>query len=227
MIKLSPRLECAAGYVIKNKSTADIGTDHAYLPAYLALNGITEKIIACDIGVLPLKNAEKTLKTYSLENKIELRISDGLKSIKPGEVQQIIICGMGGTLMREILTDAPWIRNNGINLILQPMTHSEDVREFLCENGFSVTDESFVTDGGHVYCCISAEYDGNVCTCEPGYYYFGDSFNSGNFAADEYIGRQFCRIKKKFDGLTSSGINNEITDKLRSIIEYYEKRTKK
>ena len=144
MISLGPRLHCAASFVRCRTKITDIGTDHAYLPAYLVEQGIADCVLACDIGVMPLKNAENTVKSRSLEDRISLRISDGLKEVSPDEADEIIICGMGGTLMAEILEAAPWIKRRGMHLILQPMTHSEDVRKFLISNGFSVTEERFV-----------------------------------------------------------------------------------
>ena len=224
MLILSPRLKSVADMVFDGRKTVDIGTDHAYLPAYLIINGITEQVLACDIGELPLKNAEKTLQHYSLQGKIELRISDGLKNVHPHEAEQITVCGMGGTLMSQILDDAEWIRREGMHLVLQPMTHSEDIREFLCKNGFEISEEKYVSDSGHTYCCIAADYTGKIRIDDPGFYYFGYSLDYENIAAD-YIGRQICRVKKKYQGMTSSGITNEYTEILHSVIEYYEKRT--
>ena len=78
---------------------ADIGTDHAYLPASLILNGICPRALACDLRKGPLSNAAKTVAAYGLEGKITLRLSDGFDEIEPFEADDLIICGMGGTLM--------------------------------------------------------------------------------------------------------------------------------
>ena len=224
MINLGPRLLCAASLVRCRTKIADIGTDHAYLPAYLVEKGIADSVLACDIGIMPLKNAEKTVKAYGLEDRISLRISDGLKEVSPSEADEIIICGMGGTLMTEILGAAPWIKRDKMHLILQPMTHSEDVRKFLLSNGFFVTEEKFVTDAGKVYCCISADFDGKDREADDGFCQFGylpprDEINA------LYVDRQLHRVDVKLAALKGREEASAEYNRLLSIRNYYEKGT--
>lgn len=223
MLNIGPRLLCAALMVRKNRKTVDIGTDHAYLPAYLVMNGISERVLACDIGVKPLGNAAKTLRQFDLKDKISLRVSDGLKEVSPEEAEEITICGMGGTLMSDILRAAPWIRNEGVHLVLQPMTHSEDVREYLCENGFLITQERCVKDAGRVYCCIGAKYSGEKKDWPAGYFYFGTLSFSDELSA-EFMKKQAHRVKTKLEALEKSDASNEKLPYLRDIYSYYEER---
>lgn len=225
MISLSPRLKCAADMVRKNRNTVDIGTDHAYLPVYLVQNGITGRVLACDIGEKPLENAKKTVSLCYLEDKISLRISDGLKNVNPCEAEEILICGMGGTLISEILSAAPFIKTPGVHLILQPMTHCEDVRLFLCKNGFSVTQEKCAADAGRLYCCISAEYTGRACLPDCGYHYFGSLMQQGE---NELIfaEKQYKKICKRLSALTKAGIEGDETERLAQAKTYYETRRK-
>lgn len=220
MFELSPRLFTAAHFADCSLKTVDVGTDHAYLPAYLVTFLQCGRVLACDIGEKPLDNARSTLKTYHLEDKIELRLSDGLKNVRPEEAEQIIICGMGGTLIRDILNDAPWIKTDGMRLILQPMTHSEDVRRYLCENGFRILEERCVKDAGRVYCCILAEYSGDFEAVEEGYYYFGTLLNETGFSAD-YIQKQYSRVKKRADSLRNAQRYPEEENLLREVLAYY------
>lgn len=220
MINLRPRLKTAAEMTGCGRLTVDIGTDHAYLPAYLVLNGITDKVLACDIGIKPLENAAKTVKLYGIENAVELRVSDGLENVLPSEAEEITICGMGGTLIEEILSKADWIKNDGIHLVLQPMTHSEDVRRFLCENGFVIREERCVRDTGRVYCCISADYYGKKNNKETGYYYFGEI--RGNTPEEkEFIQKQINRVTKRADALHEVSRFPEEEKILREVISYY------
>ncbi len=220
MFELSPRLYTAAHMADPSLKTVDIGTDHAYLPAYLVSFLNAGKILACDIGEKPLKNALNTLKTYGLEDKIELRLSDGLKNVSPDEAEQIIICGMGGTLIRDILLAAEWVKKPGMRLILQPMTHSEDVRQFLCENGFEIREERCIEDAGRVYCCICAVYTGVYEAFSPGYYYFGTLLNTDGIART-YIKKQVSRVKKRADSLEAADRFPEEQKLLREILDYY------
>lgn len=213
----------AASFVGQTGKIVDIGTDHAYLPAYLVLNGKIKSAIACDIGIKPLENARKTVEAYSLSDKIELRISDGLEAVLPNEASEIVICGMGGTLMSEILSRATWIKRDGMHLILQPMTHSEEVRAFLCENGFYIASESFVRDNGKVYCCISAEYTGKKYSVEAGYLYFG-SLSFENEAAEAFADMRLQRLDKKINALKNTDSEKESLSELLKIKAYYERR---
>lgn len=202
MLKLSPRLSVAAS-LIRGGTAADIGTDHGYLAAWLVMNGKVPACIAADIGVGPLKNAEKTLIRYGITQGVELRLSDGLKNFSEHEVSEIIICGMGGTLISDILSVCPWVKSEGIHLILQPMTHIEDVRKYLSENGFSVEKEISVFDENRYYITLSAVYDGNTEKKEIGWYYFGDTpFADDGFCA--VTKKQFTRLKKRLDSLRAA-----------------------
>ena len=127
--------------VRKGSIAADIGTDHAYLPAWLILNGICPEALACDLRKGPLDNARKTVEHYGISDKIKLRLSDGFDEIEPFEAQDFIMCGMGGTLMAELVSRAYWLKDNEKLLILQPQSHAEDIRAHLNENGFEITEE--------------------------------------------------------------------------------------
>ena len=105
-MELTPRLKKIAGLLPdKAKTLADIGTDHAYLPVYCLLNGICENAVAMDVNEGPLKRAEENTKKYNLEDKISLRLSDGIQKLKKGEADVIVIAGMGGLLIQKILED--------------------------------------------------------------------------------------------------------------------------
>ncbi len=203
-LTLTNRLKTAAEFVRPNKKTADVGTDHGYLPAFLVLNGITTEAVAADIGIGPLENAQKTIEKYNLEYKITTVLSDGLEKIGH-DTEEIIICGMGGTLIAEILGKAEWIKNKNVHLILQPMTHSYDVRKFLCENGFYIETEKFCTDDSRDYVVISAFYDGKNNKKSEYYYYFGDKATDATDSEKGYIKRQLFYIKSRFEGLSKSG----------------------
>lgn len=200
MIKLTNRLTAAADLVRDGRLTADIGTDHGYLPAFLVMSGKTDRVIAADIGEGPLENAEKTVRKYFLEDKISLVISDGLKNI-PHDTEEIVIAGMGGTLIVDILSVAEWIKNDRIHLVLQPMTHSYDVRKFLTENGFYIDNEKFCTDDGRIYVVISAYFSGKDETRDDFYYFFGGNISMSDDLYASYFKKQYNYIKSRYEGL--------------------------
>lgn len=222
---LTKRLQAAADFVRSGRKTADVGTDHGYLPAFLVLNGITDNAIAADIGVGPLYNARKTVEKYSLEDNVQLILSDGLKKI-PRDTQEIIIAGMGGTLMAEILGDAPWIKHEDIHLVLQPMTHSQDVRKFLVENGFYIDNEKTVEDSGKIYIVISAYYSGQISDKDGYYFHFGDKISAGSETDIAYIKKQYSYLNSRYHGLLHSG-DIESAQKYKDILTKAEKEGKK
>lgn len=220
MIKLTNRLKTAASFVRADRVTADVGTDHGYLPAFLVMSGITTDAIAADIAQGPLDNARKTVEKYSLGNNIRLILSDGLCNI-PHNVDELIICGMGGNLIADILAAAPWIKNENMHLVLQPMTHSQDVRQYLAENGFYIEDEKTCCDDNKNYIVISAYYNG-VCGKKDDFYYlFGDKISPASPTDKAYIGRQYKFLRSRYEGLLKGGSAD--TEKYKLLVEKAEK----
>lgn len=195
----------AAGLVRKGKVCCDIGTDHAYLPAWLIRNNISERALACDLRKGPLANAQKTVDEYGINDKVELRLSDGLDSVKPDEADDIIFCGMGGTLITDIISRAEWLKDAKYRLIFQPQSHCEDIRQFLSENGFSIFGERTCKDNEKLYCAFAAEYTGKKYECSPGYLYIGNIPECGDEHSAEYTLAVLKRLKTKANALSEHG----------------------
>ena len=102
-MELSKRLYAVAGLVTEGASVADIGTDHGYVPIYLVEEGIARKALALDVNRGPLERARMHIVGHGLGDKIETRLSDGLREIRPGEVDTIIVSGMGGPLTLSLI----------------------------------------------------------------------------------------------------------------------------
>lgn len=187
MLKHSERMNMAAKMVRSGSVVADIGTDHAYLPAKLVLDGVCPTALACDLRKGPLKNAEKTVESYGIADKIELRLSDGFDEIKPDEAQDFVLCGMGGTLMTELVARTEWLKDKTKRLILQPQSHAEDIRKYLTENGFEILFEDACTDGGKLYCAMAAEYTGAVTPKAASYIYTGELPSCSKPEAKEFL----------------------------------------
>lgn len=153
---LSERLSVCSE-LVRGKNACDIGTDHGYLAAELLLSGKCERVIASDINENPLKSARETLEKHGLSDKSALFISDGVKDIDLEEVTDIIIAGMGGELIAEIISQKDL---SGINLVLQPMTKIPFLRRFLAENGFETLIEKTAREKDRIYVIINAKYSG-------------------------------------------------------------------
>lgn len=216
--ELSPRLKMVADLVYEGKTLADIGTDHAYLPSYLILNGKIPGAIAADLRPA-LKNAQSTIEQYGLQDKIKTVLSDGLDKLHYGDAQEIVMAGMGGTLMTELLSRTDWIRSENVHLVLQPQTHAEEVREFLITNGFKILREDAVKEDERHYIAISAGFTGEKVSVTPGYFYIGELSSVNKTEAVEYLNIQIHFIEKKLNALRDNGKNPEEVALLSEISE--------
>ncbi len=177
MITLDKRLSAVAALVRRGSRLAVIGTDHAYLPAYLVHTGVCPSAVASDIGAGPLEAARHTVTTNGLTSEITLRLGDGLSTVSAEEVDDIAIAGMGGETIAAILEAAPFVKDRRLRLILQPMTRAEDLRRWLLHNGFSVLEEHLIRDGRHLYPVLAAEYTAAV-PCEDEVLIYGGFFEA-------------------------------------------------
>lgn len=159
LLHLQPRLRCLAELVPQRARLADIGTDHGYIPVYLLQRGRIDRAIAADIGAEPLAHARRTAQQYGLEERVELRLCDGLTGIGEEETDCILIAGMGGETIISILQGAAWLHRGDYRLLLQPQSRQELLRIWLAEHGFRILREHFVRDKGTLY---------NVMEVEPG-----------------------------------------------------------
>lgn len=146
MIKLSQRLQAIADMVPVGAKVADIGTDHGFLPCYLAQSGKAEQVIACDVNAQPLALAQKNIADYNVADKVSTRLGDGLAVIKPGEVDVVTIAGMGGALMIDILDASPLVVDRLKRIVLQPNVGAEAVRIWAEKNRWQIVAEELVKE---------------------------------------------------------------------------------
>lgn len=150
-MKLTPRLMAIANLMPSDCRMADVGSDHGYLVAYLVENKLVSKAIASDINQGPVDNALSTLRENGLADQIEVRLGGGLEPYKAGEIDIAVIAGMGGMLIRDIISDALELARSLNCLVLQPMTQQPELRRWLCENGFEIYNETNVREGQKYY----------------------------------------------------------------------------
>ena len=130
-LELTPRLRQIAAWVRQGAHLADVGTDHAYLPVWLTLQGRVASAIASDLRRGPLDRAQE-------------------------ECDTIVIAGMGGENIAQILAGAPWTADGRHTLLLQPQSRAEALRRFLAEHGYAIAREALVRDRGFLYPVIEA-----------------------------------------------------------------------
>lgn len=145
-LELTPRLHTVATLVPQGARLADIGTDHGYLPAWLLQQGLISYAIAADLNQGPLNRAIETAERYDLTAQMDFYCCDGLSGIAPKAVDTIAIAGMGGMTIATILQQAPWLKEGGYTLILQPMSTQFELRTWLYANGYTITQEMLVQE---------------------------------------------------------------------------------
>ena len=198
LFELDNRLSLCAELVRKDSRLADIGTDHAYLPVWLCQNKLIKSAVAADIKEAPLKSGISTIKKFGADAFIEARISDGLSEISPDEVDDIVIAGMGGELIAKIIDHTKWLRNKKYHLVLQPMSKSEKLREYLYENGFCIELEKAAEADGKLYTVMSVYYSGECINCHNDIKTYYGEINPLNSECDRrYISKTANSLYKK------------------------------
>lgn len=154
-IKLSNRLYSIASLVNKGDIIQDIGTDHALVPIFLIKNNIIEMAIASEVNKGPYLIALESVKRHNLEDKIKVILSDGLQDLKK-EVNTVLICGMGGLLIKDILDKGIDRLSKVKTLILAPNSNQYELRVWIANNNYLIEDEIIVKDADKYYEIIKA-----------------------------------------------------------------------
>lgn len=155
---MNKRLELIASIMPHGRGFADVGTDHGYLPVYMAQHGYSGKIIASDINEGPLSTAVASARQAGVEDRICFRLCDGLDGCGSEELDTVVIAGMGGDTICGILDRADWVMSRDILLILQPMTKAEVLRYWLTNNDFAICGEWLIEENGEIYQILSARF---------------------------------------------------------------------
>jgi len=156
-IKLQPRLKTIADFIETDASVADIGSDHGLLPVYLAQQNPARRIIASDISAGSLGAAQRLASKHSVTGFITFIVAPGLEAVDESEVDTIVIAGVGGETIIGILESAPWTKQQGKRLILQPQTKQAELIHWLDDNGYFISNTCSVFDRGRTYNIILVE----------------------------------------------------------------------
>lgn len=204
ILKLSDRLQAIADFITPGCGMADIGTDHGYIPIFLAQQNYPGKIYAADINEGPLSNAKAFAAEYGTADRIEFILSDGLKFSDGKNIDTVVIAGMGGENIFQILEDAKWV-HNGVHLILQPQSKIADLANWLDNNGFAIIDAVLVKDAGRIYPILSVKAGKSRApfTCAEMY---ADKIliQKKDPLLPEYLNGLVKKMKKELSGMSKS-----------------------
>ena len=222
MVKLSNRLLAVASFVTDGNILADVGTDHGYIPIYLLQEKRIPKAIAMDINAGPLERAKEHIAVYGLKDYIETRLSDGVAALTPGEVDTVLVAGMGGGLVMHILEEGKEVCRQAKELVLQPQSELERVRAYLWSNGYVILEENMVLEDEKFYPMmrvvyenvIDTEYAKNLLFCRYGKHLLEQRHS----ILKEYLERE----EKLYAGILGNLTQTAVSEKTKERIEEVE-----
>ena len=192
----------AASLVSNGKTVCDVGCDHGKLSLYLVKSGRAERIIATDINKMPLQKAIDLFAEHGISDKAQFFLTDGLQNITDtADITHVVIAGLGGDTMAQIIENAPFIKDNKVQLVLLPAQSGDKIRHYLYTHGFDITSEHTVGENKKFYSVITAVYSGNVQQCDAYDCYIGSSESCEGEDAKGYFEMVLTRLGKKAKGL--------------------------
>ena len=203
--RLDPRLEALAQLVRPGVRCADVGCDHGHLIAWLCASGRVPGGYACDINSKPLEKAAFALSQYGLTGRVKTVLCDGLAGIGPGQVEDVVIAGMGGDLIWQIIDACPWSRDPALRFVLQPMTKGHRLRQALYAGGFTLLQERAAVAGGFAYTAMQAAYTGQRREISPLFAWGGLLLEDPSPAAQAYLARAAHLVGERLAGLRQAG----------------------
>ncbi len=210
-MELTPRLKAVADTVTKGNRVADVGCDHAYISIYLVEQNIGSKIIATDVNKGPLERANENIRRFGKKDVIQTRLSNGLEKIEPGEVDTVLIAGMGGALVVRILEEGARVVDECKELVLQPQSEFFLVRKYLHSIGFFIQTEHMLIDDGKYYVVIRAVKGDKVIPYDKEVFYvYGKCLlEQKGDVLKEYLQREYglkMQVIKDLEKITSEKV---------------------
>ncbi len=184
---------------------ADVGTDHAYLPLFLLAEGRIMRAVLSDINEGPLARAKEHAATYPYLSKLSFHLTNGLLGLEGLGITDIAICGMGGELIADILSRAPFVKTRDMRLILQPMSRPARLRAYLASEGFEILSETYVSAAGKHYTCMHVAFVGVPYTLSAFEEEFGKSPDISNTSFLSYLEGKERSLSLAVKGVVSGG----------------------
>jgi tRNA (adenine22-N1)-methyltransferase len=218
-IKLSDRLAAVAAFIKPGAGVIDVGTDHGFLPAFLIQNGLARRVVASDINIGPLRRAMSTADSFGAADAIEFVHTDGLQGIDPAGIDTVVMAGMGGETMVDVLGKAGWVCNEGVRLILQPQSKLPELIHWLKENGLAIRDATLAEDDGKLYMVLCVEQNIGEPFREP----FAVLLDKRDSLLPKYLDREITKAQRIVAGLekAADGPNSlpEAAQQLQRLLE--------
>ena len=201
-MNLDKRLKAIYDFIDDGEILCDVGCDHSFLPIYAIKEKKIPLAFASDIGKGPLESAKNNAKKYNI-NSITHILSNGFDSfsdIQKQKITTVCIAGMGGILITDIISRAPFLKDERKTLILQPMKAGFEMLDFLFENGFKIIAQVVIKDHDKFYNVYKIKYCSNGFTS----YFGGLKYN------EEYFDHLLKKYQKQKNGILKSRVINSL-----------------
>lgn len=182
-----------------------MGTDHGRLALQLVLCGKCPSVYATDVREASLEKAKVLAKRFHIEDKMICTLTNGLQGLPADEIDDVVIAGMGGETIGEIISAAPWLQDDAKNLVLVPANGHDFLRDYLFENGFTIVKEVAVEAKGRVYTVIQSKYTGEKYTPTLKEMHIGSIIEEKTVAAKKYVEKVLRLVQKEMTGKEKAG----------------------
>lgn len=217
-MELKGRLKLIADLILEGSFLCDVGTDHAYIPIYAVETGICSKAVAADIREGPVRIAARNVAKHMLQDKIDVRLGGGLIPLLKNELGTVVIAGMGGLLITEILQESYDKAISTDTLILQPMNDLETVRQYLYKNGFEIINERIAVEERKIYNVICTRWTGLEKEADGFDCFIGSKLLAGQ---DEnlqvYLEKRLTKLNTAITGMEKAKTKPDILEEYRVI----------
>lgn len=220
-LPISKRLLLCADLIPPCETVADVGTDHGYLGIHLLREGKCAHVIAADLRAQPLASARANAAAFRVEDRMSFVLSDGLQRIAPNSFQCLVMAGMGGDLIANLLSAAAWLDGGDYTLILQPQSAANDLRRRIGELGWSIERERLVRDGRFLYSVMAVRPEKGKAL-SPGEQYVSPALRRENDPLyPVYLARMRRALELTVEGITKSSDPSDLSraDYYRSALE--------
>jgi len=214
---LNIRLKAIAELIPPGARIVDVGTDHAKLPAHLVHTGRASRAIATDIAPGPLAMAAAELARTGVSG-VELRLCDGLDSLPVERIDEVVIAGMGGELIADIVTRCQAVHAPGKGIVCQPMSRAESLRGRMAQAGFSATAEKLAYEDGRYFVAMRYEYTGTAVMLDEAEARIGRLLRDGDPLAVDYIRWQIGVLERSAAAAGQSANGAQAAARYRSLI---------
>lgn len=212
-MQLSLRIQKIVDMVSDCQCVADVGCDHGYVAISIIQRGLAKRAICTDVNEGPIQRATSNINSAGLSDQISTRLSDGLAHISPGEADSIVIAGMGGLLMVDILQNGIECVRSAKQLVLSPQSDLDKFREYMANSNLMILDEAMLFEEGKYYTIIKCKFSDAIYKLSRAELKYGPKLIERKDAVlKEYLHKERNNLQNLIKELDAKGIKGRLEE---------------